>query len=68
MILESFVKSRFEEFLFTLATGNTPENFPLLRHLALIGLNQKKTIQLGLANKRRRARWDNDYLLQALAG
>lgn len=38
------------------------------RHLALSALNQEKTAQLGVQNKRRRARWDDDYLLQVLAG
>ena len=47
-------------------TGNAPENFALLRHLALSALNQEKTAKLGVANKRRQAGWDNDYLLKVL--
>ena len=58
----------FREDECRIRTGNAPENFALLRHLALSTLNQEKTAKLGIHNKRRRAGWDNDYLLQVLAG
>ena len=58
----------FREDECPIRTGHAPENLALLRHLALSALNQEKTAKLGIHNKRRRARWDNDYLLQVLAG
>ena len=58
----------FREDECRIRTGNAPENFALLRHLALSALNQEKTAKLGVANKRRQAGWDNDYLLKVLAG
>lgn len=58
----------FREDECRIRTGNAPENFAILRHLALSALNQEQTASLGIHNKRRRAGWDNDYLLQVLAG
>ena len=57
----------FREDECRIRTGHAPENFVLLRHLALSALNQEKTASLGIHNKRRRAGWDNDYLLKVLA-
>lgn len=47
-------------------TGHAPENFTLLRHLALSALNQDESLKMGIKNKRLRAGWDNDYLLKVL--
>ena len=58
----------FREDECRIRTGYAPENFTLLRHLALSALNQEKTPKLEVHNKRRRAGWDNDYLLKVLAG
>ena len=58
----------FQEDDCRIRTDHAPENFTLLRHLALSALNQENTAKLGIKNKRLRAGWDDDYLLQVLAG
>ena len=46
--------------------GHGPENLGLLRRLALNVLNQERSFKGSLASKRRRAGWNNDYLLKIL--
>ena len=46
---------------------NAPQNFAVLRHIALNLLKQEKTTPRGTKNKRFKAGWDNDYLLKLLS-
>jgi predicted transposase YbfD/YdcC len=43
------------------------ENLATLRHMALNLLKRERTAKVGVANKRLRAAWDDDYLFQVLA-
>ena len=45
---------------------NAPENLARLRQIALNLLSQEKTAKIGVANKRLKAAWDNDYLALVL--
>ncbi len=48
--------------------GNAPENFGLLRRLALCLLKQEATSKRSIKGKRLRTSWDEDYLLRVLCG
>lgn len=41
---------------------HSPQNMALIRHIALNLLKQEKSLKVGIAIKRQRARWDNKYL------
>jgi predicted transposase YbfD/YdcC len=47
--------------------GFAAENLAMIRHIALNLLKQEKTAKVGIANKRRMAGWDNQYLAKVLA-
>jgi predicted transposase YbfD/YdcC len=48
--------------------GNGAENFAVLRHIALNLLCQETTSKGSLKGRRKKAGWDNDYLLKVLTG
>lgn len=49
-------------------SGNSAENFAILRHITLNLLKQDTTIKLGIKSKRKAAGWDNGYLRHLLNG
>ncbi len=46
---------------------HAPENFAILRHIAVNLLKQETTLRVGIKTKRFRAACDHDYLLQVLS-
>lgn len=58
----------FAEAQSRIRKDHAPQNFALLRHLAVNLLRQEKTVNSSIAQKRYRAALDNDYLVRVLAG
>jgi predicted transposase YbfD/YdcC len=47
---------------------NAPQNFAILRHMAINLLKQEHSLKVGIKAKRLKCGWDADYLLKVLAG
>jgi predicted transposase YbfD/YdcC len=56
----------FNEDKFRIRSLNSPQNFALVRRIALNAVNQETTLQRSLRQKRKRAAMNNDYMMQIL--
>jgi predicted transposase YbfD/YdcC len=58
----------FDEDRSRVRKDNAPQNFAVLRHMALNLLKQEHTVKAGIKAKRLKCGWDTDYLHKVLAG
>src|SRR3954471_16486678 len=58
----------FDEDRSRIRKENAPENFGLLRRLALCLLKKETTSKRSIKGKRLKASWDDSYLLRVLCG
>lgn len=56
----------FKEDLSRVRIGHASENLAMVRRIALNLLKQEKTHKRGISCRRKRAGWDNQYLMQVL--
>lgn len=57
----------FKEDLSRVRIGHAAENLSIIRRVALNLLKQEKTSKVGITARRKRAGWDNKYLLKVLS-
>ena len=57
----------FREDASRIRKDNSGENFAIVRRIALNLLKSEKSTKLGVANKRLKAPWDNNYFTTILA-
>ena len=57
----------FDEDHCRIRTGHADRNLAVVRHMALNMLKQEKTAKVGIKARRKRAGWDESYLLKVLS-
>ena len=47
-------------------TGNAQENLSIIKRIALNMISNEKTAKIGIKAKRKKAGWDNEYLMKII--